>query len=223
MDMRMGGVSAAIFDLDGTIADSLWVWNLIDEKFFDRRGILLPQDYKDTIKGMGFSQAAAYTKRRFALEQSEQEIVGEWYSMAIEEYSYNIRIKAGVREYLEYLQGVGVKIGLATASGRELFEPLLKNNGIYDFFDAFATTDEAGRDKTFPDVYLLCAKRLFAQPCNCMVFEDILPGVRSSKSAGMQVTGVFDRFSETERQAVEAEADFFIEDFRNAPRFRQLS
>lgn len=216
----MSNVKAAIFDLDGTIADSLWVWERIDLEFFRKREMDVPQDYMNAVKSMGFIQAAAYTKKRFSLPQSESEIIDEWYSMAEHEYAFNVKIKDGVCDYLKKLRENGIKTGLATASGRKLFEPLLERYGILDLFNAFATTGEAGKDKNFPDVYLLCAKRLHVEPGSCVVFEDIFPGAKAAFSAGMKIIGVFDSYSVSDRQDIEKIADCYIEDFRSAPNIK---
>jgi HAD superfamily hydrolase (TIGR01509 family) len=212
-----GGVKAAIFDLDGTIADSMGVWTDIDVEFFEGHKIMIPQDYQEALRGMDFSHAAIYTKERFSLAESVEEITAEWSAMALHEYAFNIKLKAGVIEYLDHLKTRGVRIGLATASGRELFEPLLSRHGILKYFDVTTTTSEAGRSKNFPDVYLLCAKKLQVNPQSCLVFEDILLAVRAAKSAGMMVVGVHDSHSASERKAIETEADYFIEDFFEAP------
>jgi HAD superfamily hydrolase (TIGR01509 family) len=89
---------------------------------------------------------------------------------------------------------MGVRLALATASAPPLYEALLKNHGIYDCFDAFVSPMDGLRDKRHPDMYLLAARRLDVMPEDCVVFEDILAGVRSAKAAGIRVCGVCDRF-----------------------------
>ena len=88
----------------------------------------------------------------------------------------------------DLLKGTWHQLGTATSLPRMLAEPALKNNRIYHLFDAFTTTDEAGRSKEYPDVYLLAAKRLGVPPGNCIVFEDILPGIKAVRAAGMRPT-----------------------------------
>lgn len=215
--IKSGNVKAAIFDLDGTIADSLWVWRHIDLEFFKKRDMELPDDYMDAVKSMGFIQAAAYTKKRFSLPLSESEIIDEWFSMAEHEYACNVKIKDGVSDYLKLLRKNGIKVGLATASGRKLYEPLLERYNMLRLFDAFATTGEAGKDKNHPDVYLLCAKRLNTEPSSCIVFEDIFPGAKAASSIGMKIVGVYDKYSASEREDIEKISDCYIEDFYNAP------
>lgn len=223
MDINGIKIKAAIFDLDGTIADSLDVWSRIDEEFFAGYGMELPDDYQDTVKSMDFENAAEYTKQLLGLALGESEIIAKWNAMSKHEYAFNIPLKAGAREYLLALSSAGVKLGLATASGSELFGPLLKRHGVYDLFQSFVTTARAGKDKNSPDVYLLCAKELGCEPGRCMVYEDILAGVISAKSVGMKVTGVYDRYSSKDRGKIAAAADYYIEDFRDALRNLQYN
>lgn len=214
----LGGrkIEAAIFDLDGTIADSLDVWSRIDTAFFASHNMEMPGDYLSSVKSMGSPDAASYTKRRFGFSQNEDEIMEQWGKMAQHEYAVNIPLKYGAREFILALHSAGVKLGLATASGSELFEPLLKRHGVYDCFSSHVTTMQAGKDKSHPDVYLLCAKELCCEPAGCMVFEDILPAVCAAKKAGMMVTGVYDSHSSADRREIEAAADFYIESFTQA-------
>lgn len=203
----------AIFDLDGTLLDSMGVWSRVDIEFLEKRGIALPADYAAAVKAMSFSEAARYTIRRFGLAQTENEIIEEWREMVQEEYACRIPLKPGAGVYLSRLHRDGVRIGLATACGRELYEPALVNNGIFGLFDAFASVSEAGRGKGFPDIYLLAAKRLGVNPGDCTVFEDIPEAVRGAKAAGMRTVGVFDAASAGDRVEMERLADAFIENF----------
>lgn len=220
MDLKEKNIEAAIFDLDGTIADSLDIWSDIDTEFFAMFGLELPDDYQDAVKTMDFKAAAKYTKELLGLSWTEEEIIEKWNLMCRDEYAHNIPLKDGAEEYIKELSLRGVKLGLATASGPELFGPLLRRHGIYDCFETFVTTTQAGKDKNSPDVYLLCAEKLSCKPERCMVFEDILPGVLSAKSAGMTVTAVLDSHSLKDRQQIVAAADFCIVNFEDALRRR---
>lgn len=90
---------------------------------------------------------------------------------------------------------------------------MLNNNNILHFFDAITTTDEVSRDKNFPDVYLLTAKRLCVEPERCVVFEDILPAVKGAKLAGMKVVGVHDEYSLDQREDIIKISDLYIEKY----------
>ena len=209
-------MKGAIFDLDGTILDSLWIWEEIDRRFLAKRGIAMPEDYVDAVNRMEFSQAAEYTIARFGLPDALESLMSEWTAMTRDAYAHEIALKPGVKAYLESLSSRGVRLGIATSSTPELFAPALENNGILRLFSAIATTSEVPHGKDRPDVYLLAAERLGMVPSECIVFEDTLPGIRSASSAGFITAGVRDRFSENDAQAIKALSDFWIDTFESA-------
>lgn len=206
-------IKGAIFDLDGTLVDSLWVWEKIDRDFFKNHNIKMPKNFKNEIEHLGFEEVAVYFKKRFSLNISIEEILKEWSDGAYYEYSTNVRLKPGVKEFLSLLKASGIKIALATSNSHLLLEAVLKNNDIIQYFDCITTTGEVARGKDCPDVYLLAAEKLNLSPKNCVVFEDILPAVLGAKSAGMKVIGVHDIYSEDQRQDIINHADKFIYDY----------
>lgn len=210
----MQNFEAFIFDLDGTIIDSMHVWEKIDTHFLEKRGISTPYDYVDIINSLNYRDSAIYTKEFFKLDESIEDIMNEWIELAIYEYSNTIKLKSNVINLLEKLKTNNIKIGLATASPCELYEPVLKNNGIYNFFDVFTTGTEVERGKKFPDIYLLTAKKLDVIPEKCIVFEDISKGIIGAKSAGMTAYGVYDKHSEYEKEKIIELADKYIYDFK---------
>jgi HAD superfamily hydrolase (TIGR01509 family) len=206
----LNNIKAAIFDLDGTLVDSMWVWGKVDEDFLNNRGIEVPEDLRENIEHLGYKETARYFKERFNLTENIEEIVDEWNNMAFEEYAKNINLKSGAKEYLASLKAKGIKIALATSNSNMLLEASLRKNNILQYFDSITTTNEVERGKNFPDVYLLAAKKLGVSPSECIVFEDILPAVMGAKSAGMKVVGVHDIFSEHQKEDIIKIADYFI-------------
>lgn len=210
---------AAIFDLDGTLLDSMGVWHAVDVAFLARRNIACPPDYAAALKPLNYMQAAAYTKRRFHLPDSEAMIIREWDDRVRKAYREGLPLKPGAAAFLHWLKDHGIKIGLATASSQALYEEGLKANGVYDLFDAFATLDEPGlRGKKFPDIYLRVAQRLYAQPSACVVFEDILDGINGAKAGGMTTVGIYDAHSEPEKTEIMARADAYCMDYTEIER-----
>lgn len=203
----------AIFDLDGTIIDSMGIWEEIDVKFLEKRNIVMPKDYIEKINSMSFEEVARYTIERFDLNESPCDLIKEWNDMALYEYSNNIKLKPKVKEYLDKLKANNIKIGLATSSPRKLFEPVLKNNNVYEYFDTFISVEDVGRDKRYPDIYLYTAKKLGLSPSECVGFEDILVAVNTLKEAGFQVVGIYDKSSQGDLDEIKARCDKFIYSF----------
>ena len=204
----------AIFYMDGTIMDSLGVWEKIDYEFLEnKRGIKVPGDYVHQISAMSFAEIADYTKNRFNLPDSPEELMAEWTQMAEYEYSHNIRLKPFVKEYIHSLKERGMKIVLCTSSPANFYEGALKNNGIYDLFDAFCGTCEAGEGKNSKKVFLLAAEKVGAIPERCVVFEDVLSAATTAKGAGMTVCAVYDERSEVHKNALKEICDYYIDSF----------
>lgn len=206
----MKNFKAAIFDADGTIIDSMYVWEKVDKDFLTSRGIPVTQEYSDIVRGMFFRTAAEYTKSRYSLSESVEEIMQIWLDMARHEYEYNVKAKPWVKEYLAHLRENHIRIGLATSSDPYLLEPVLKNNGIHGYFDTVCYTSEVGKNKSFPDVYIKTAERLEVRPEECMVFEDIPEGIEGADKAGMYTIAVYDRASEKNSDYLRKKAKKYI-------------
>ena len=204
----------AIFDLDGTIIDSTNIWEEIDRKFLEKRNIKLPKDYIEKINSMSFEEVAKYTIKRFKLNESVDSLINEWNDMAIYEYSNNIKLKPNVKEYLDKLKEKSIKIGLATSSPKEFYEPVLKNNRVYDYFDTFTSVYDVKRDKNYPDIYLYTAKKLGLNPKECIIFEDILVAINTAREANFSVIGVYDKSSYNDLDKIKVKSDRFVYDFK---------
>lgn len=210
MDCLLNNIKAAIFDMDGTLIDSMWVWSQIDVDYLKKRNLEMTTDLRNEIEPLGYIDVAKYFKDRFSINDSIDEIVNEWNDMAYYHYTHNVKLKNGAGEWLQYLKDKNIKIGLASSNCLLLVEAGLKANGIYHYFDVITTGDEVKTGKDSPDIYLLSAEKLGVSPENCMVFEDILPAVKGAKAAGMKVVAVQDDFSEHQRIAIEKLADTYI-------------
>ena len=204
---------AAIFDLDGTLIDSMGVWEDIDIDFLAKRHLSVPEGYISEISAKSFKEAAEYTISLFGLKERAEDIIEEWNRMAIDEYSHHVPLKPYAKEYLLFLKGQGIKLGVATALPKVLYEPVLKNNSIYILFDAFSSTDEVAHGKGGPDIYLLAAKELNVPPCDCIAFEDVLAGIQGVVSAGMRAYGIYDMYSEHEQAQIQKLSKQYIYSF----------
>lgn len=206
-------IKCAIFDLDGTLVDSMWVWSQIDIDYLKIKGYSLPNDLKNEITHLSFYQTAVYFKQRFNINDSIDKILSDWHNMAFNHYSNNVKLKLGVKDFLHHLKSNKIKIALATSNSIPLLEACLKNNGIYDYFDAITTTDEVTNGKNCPDVYLLASKKLNIDPENCLVFEDILPAIKGAKAANMKVIAIKDDECSDSKEDMLKYADKYIESF----------
>lgn len=205
---------AAIFDLDGTLFDSMPFWNHIDELFLSRRGINeVPADYLLAIAHLGAEETARYTIERFGLTESPEEMMSEWRGDALRFYANDVKMKDGAYDFLVHLRGKGVRMAVATASEDDLFMPAIKRLGLEGFFDAYARVSEVPRKKDFPDVYELACTRLGVSKEDTVVFEDICTAVCGAKSGGFRVVAVYDETSERDKDIIMQTADVFTVSF----------
>ena len=211
---QLDGIEAVIFDLDGSLVDSMWMWRDIDIEYLGRYGIECPSDIQAAIEGMSFSETAVYFKERFGIPDSLDEIKRTWNEMARDKYLHEVPFKEGIHEFLDICKQKGIKLGIATSNSRELVEEIAKVHGLNDYFGCIMTACEVSKGKPAPDIYLEVAKRLNVKPENCLVFEDIVHGIMAGKSAGMIVCAVEDEYSIYQRKEKEELADYYIENFR---------
>lgn len=206
-------IKAAIFDLDGTLVDSMWIWEQIDIDYLKEKGHAMPKNLKDEINHLSFQETAVYFKDRFNLSDSLDEIMNTWHNMAYNHYLNDVHLKEGALELLTFLKKNDIKIGLATSNSYPLLEAALKNTGISEFFDTITTTEEAKKSKSNPDVYLLTASKLGVDPTECIVFEDIIEAVRGAKLANMKVVSVYDKAAEYQKNDLISISDKYILSF----------
>lgn len=207
-------IKAVIFDIDGTLIDSMRVWTDIDDMFLAKYHLTEPEGFHEGMEGKSFSETADYFLELFpGLPHSREELEEEWNQMAFDIYTKELRLKKGAYELIQSLHIQGIKLGIATSNNRKLAEGTLRNNGIFDWMDAVWTADEACAGKPAPDVYLKVAASLEVEPEYCLVFEDIPNGILAGKNAGMKVCAVEDWFSKKQEPLKRELADYYIQDF----------
>lgn len=207
-------IEGAVFDLDGTLLDSSWVWEKVDEKFLGDRGFQVPDDYVDEISPLGAERAAVYTIERFGLNEDKDDIVREWIEMAKKEYATEVVCKPYAKEFLEELHKLNIKMAVATSSDRELFMKTLEREGILKYFQKIVTVDEVERGKGYPDIYEEAARRIKVNPHKCLVFEDILAGVTGASLGEFNVAAVFDEKSKHNWEKIKSISKYSINDYK---------
>ena len=203
-------IKAVIFDLDGTLVDSMWMWRDIDIEYLGRFGIPLPETLQKDISGMSFSETAVYFKETFDIPDSLEEIKKTWNDMAFYKYTHEVPPKPGVLEFLKRLKTLDIRTGIATSNSKELAKAVVESLNISGYMDEIHTSCEVAKGKPAPDIYLLVAKCLGVKPEECLVFEDIPEGILAGKRAGMKVCAVEDEFSLGMTEEKKKLADYYI-------------
>ena len=207
-------IEAVIFDIDGTLIDSMWIWTNIDDLFLAKYGLKEPEGFHEGMEGKSYSETAQYFLDLFpSLPHTREELEQEWYDMAYEIYTTQMELKKGAYDFILDMHKKGVKLGIATSNNRDLAEGMLKSNGVYDFIDSIWTSGDVNAGKPNPAVYLRVAEDLKVNPANCLVFEDVPNGILAGKNAGMKVCAVEDEFSKPQEDKKRQLADYYIQDF----------
>ena len=211
--MKLDDFDGYIFDLDGTLIDSSHAWHRVDDIFLSSYGLETPSDYDREIAGMGFELAAKYTIDRFHLNRTVNEVISEWNEIVKDIFAREIFLFRGVEEYLRRLKNNGKKLSVATVNSIELTISVLGNNNVLDLFDDVTTVAEVTRPKGCPDIYLKSAEKLGVPISKCVVFEDILEGIKGAKDGGFKTVAVMCKSNIHYRDEIMLLCDKYITDY----------
>lgn len=209
-------IDGIIFDMDGTLIDSMWVWPSLDDLYMEKYGLAQPEGFHQIIEGMSCEEVADYFLATFpTLTCTRDEMIEEWVEMAYEAYTTRVTLKEGALSFIRKMKDEGKKIGIATSNAKALVYDTLDALKVSHMFDVVRTAGEVGAGKPAPDVYLLVAREMGISPERCLVFEDVPMGILAGKNAGMKVCAIADDFSDGQLKKKKELADYFIEDFRD--------
>lgn len=199
-----------VFDLDGTLLDSNGIWRSIDERFVRRRGRQLTDEYNEYVSHAVFPDAARFTREYYHLEESEEEIMAEWHSMACRAYASELALKPWADAYLTQCQTTGDRIVLYTSSEPSLCRAALQHHGIETRFDRLLFAQELKLEKKYSASFTALSALLGAAPEDCVLYDDSPVACASAKQAGWYVVGVYDPFFEPYREAMIRQCDEYI-------------
>ena len=205
---------AAIFDFDGTLADTAHIWYEVDHVFLRRRNLEYPQGYGEQLAALGFEKGAQFTIDLFHLDETPQAICDEWNDIGSEMYRHDVTLRPGAERYIRAVRAAGIPCALATTNDVGVLSSM-EHIDVAALFDACVYGAEVGKGKDEPDIYLEAARRLGVDPRDCVVFEDIAIAVRSARSAGMRVCAVNSSDPTQPIDQLRSSADLWLDDWRD--------
>lgn len=206
-------IKAAIFDLDGTLLDSMGFWENVAALYLRDQGIEADGDIGRILYPMSMLEGAAYIRGRYQLKISVEQIVDGINNSIANFYRYRAELKTGVRELLERLSAAGVKMTVATASDRQVIEPALSRLSLDKYFMRVFTCTEIGVGKTEPDIFLKAAEYMSVQPAETWVFEDAFYALKSAAFAGFKTVAVADQLNQADKENLMIYSDLYLNSF----------
>ena len=204
----------AIFDMDGTLIDSMVFWKNLATEYLTCKGVReIPAEILEQIKPMTMSESAALFQTAFGLTG---DIESEMNAMMDDHYRKDIPLKPGVREYLQKLHARGTRMCVASATAEYLMEACLTRLGVRDYFEFLLSCETVGAGKRSPIVYHTSAQRLNVMPQEIAVYEDALYAIQTAKKAEYYVVGIYDDSAADSWQAIEEMADEIIINWEEA-------
>lgn len=212
-------IKAALFDVDGTLTDSMYIWDSADEMLLKRHNLTPPPGLKEAVDALTLRQTAVYFNEHFGLHDTPEETMEEICKMVEDEYFYKVQKKPNIEKALSWLSGHGVAIGIVTASERYHVEAACKRLGIWGYFQKMFTCTEMGLTKHTPEIFERAAKELGALPQETVVFEDAFHAVKTASSGGFWTAAIDDTYNQKYTSQLKETADWFLTDYSQAEIF----
>ena len=203
-------IKGAIFDVDGVLLDSMGIWDDLGARYLRSLDKIPEEGLNKILFSMSMEQGAEYLNEHYGLNKSVKETVEGIGRMLEDYYFYEVLLKPGAKEILEFLKSKNNKMAAATSSPRTHIEKALSRNGLLGYIDKIYTTSEVGVSKHSPDIYNLAADFLKTKREETLVFEDSLYALNTAKEAGFVTVGVFDEKGESNQAELENQADLYL-------------
>lgn len=202
-------IKGAIFDMDGTLLDSMPVWEHACERYLEKKGIVAEKNLSEILFSMSMGEGAEYVKKKYELTEAVDEIIDGVNAIVYEAYEKDVVPKPGVEAFLQQLQEAGIPMVVATSSDRAMAEVAFERIGLSPYFKQIFTCSEIGAGKSKPDIYFAAAECLGTKPEDTWVFEDACYAIETAKNAGFRTVGLFDATSAKDSEQIQAIADVY--------------
>ena len=211
-------LKGAIFDFDGTLFDSMFIWNTAGETYLRSIGIEPREDLRKVLKTMSLLQSATYIREKYAVELTLEEIMDGINRTVENFYFHTVQPKEGVITLLEQMKVKGIKMCIATATDRYQVEAALKRCCMEHFFSEIFTCTDVGHGKDEPFIFRKAMDYLGTTRENTVVFEDACHAAKTAKADGFVTVAVYDSHEENQKE-LQALSDFYFENYTETDTF----
>ena len=219
MNIQNGSIiKAAIFDVDGTLLDSMYLWEDAGEILLRNHNLEAPEDLRRQLGPLTLRQTAAYFNEHYHLHDTEEEMMEEICKLVEDAYFYQVPEKPYVREALQWFFEHGVALSILTASERYHVEAACRRLGILGYFKKIYTCTELGLSKNEPALFAGVLRDMGVEPGEAVMFEDSLHALKTAAACGMITAAVADTYNREQTEKLRETADFFISDYREVPK-----
>ena len=208
-------IKGVIFDVDGTLFDSMGAWHDSGYNVLKSLGIDADKRIGDIFFSMTMDEVIDYIKENFSVSESRDFLKNGIHDQVEYAYRNEIELKPGVMRILDWVKDSKIPATIATSTDRFLIEIGLARLGIEDYFDEIYTATEVGKGKNYPDIFQLAMDKMGTKPEETWLFEDGLYSMITAKAYGMPVVGVYDKVSHDDQEAIKQVADIYLEDLRD--------
>lgn len=208
--IKTNNIKGAIFDMDGTLTDSMGRWSEIYAMLIDYLKIELPQGFTMKVNHIPMRKRVGEILKLLSLDFCEEEVYSFWIEKTVEYYNKDFKTKPYMLEALKTLKEQNVVMAIATASDIRCAEAFIKSNNLTEYISIITGLEEVSRPKSYPDIYLKAAKRLSVDPSECIVFEDALTAIKAAKVGGFLVCGVQDDSSRCDEEQIKKISNFIM-------------
>ena len=206
----INNIKGAVFDADGTLFDSMWMWRQVESGYLKRFDVSPRPDLIEALRALTLIEVAEYFQAEYGVRKTIEEITYEKNAMMEDFYNREVTLKSGVLPVLETFRARGIKMCVATATDRHLIVPALQYTGILGFFDRIFTCSEERTSKKKPEIFIRAAAFLGTGISETLVLEDALHAVKSAKSAGFPVIGVYDLSAAIHQEEIKEACDLYF-------------
>jgi HAD superfamily hydrolase (TIGR01509 family) len=204
----------AIFDLDGTLIDSMSAWKNVGKDYLTKRGIKPPDNLNEIISSMSMIESANYFKKEFKIRDCQEQIISDTNKLIENKYKYELPLKPYVKEYLSHLEKNSTIMCVATATPVQFAETALKRLEVLHYFSFIICCDQVRVGKSTPDIYYLALEKMKANIKDTIVYEDADYAMRTAKNEGFYTIGVYDNYTCIPKEKIKLFCNIYIDSFR---------